>query len=349
MKWTSHGVAVCAVALAACTPSEPPLRVSAVDLYAAYLRNAATADQQYGGQSLIVDGMSGGIDSEGSGYILTLVPGVRAHLSAETSGANLFQQVAVQCGDAKFADAALDLTDCKVISSSPANQDAGTGSNLGEDEQADSVPDPVPDKLAAAFAAATGHETAFDVEEEGGTTHVKPIRIVCLAIRGSSIDRTTDSGRLPRMSGIYRYLLPSTNRGSSFRVVKSWPKAIEGDGWGAPPPTWYLTEKFTTYPAIYTEGGYMYHGDSGTSATLTELQPSGPTTSETIDLGASNVGAFEGSHDFSCEYVGKIVNLKKDRSFDVTLTGSIGGTDHYIKRGGKFITASEANRGPTCT
>ena len=135
----------------------------------------------------------------------------------------------------------------------------------------------------------------------------------------------------------------------SFQLRKSWPEAIEGSGWGKPPSVWRVTKEFTAYPAIYTETGYMYQGDSGEDAGITELQPDQPVTSESVDLGLSNEGNYEQVGKPLCRYSGKIVRIEKDRSFAVLFKGSVTGEDRYAKRGGKFIGVAQAVRGAACT
>lgn len=112
-------VPACLAALA-CSPPGPPVHVSAGDLYASYLRNAAVADQQYRGRTLVVDGMSGGIDKEGTRYVLTIVPGIRAHLGSRTEGANLFQRVVVRCSGIASQDGNINLEGCVIEGGNPA-------------------------------------------------------------------------------------------------------------------------------------------------------------------------------------------------------------------------------------
>ena len=106
-------IPACLAALA-CSPPGPPVHVSAVDLYASYLRNAASADQQYRGHTLIVNGMAGGIDKEGTEYVLTIVPGIRAYLGSRTEGADLFQRVVVRCSGITSQDGNINLEGCVI-------------------------------------------------------------------------------------------------------------------------------------------------------------------------------------------------------------------------------------------
>lgn len=133
-------------------------------------------------------------------------------------------------------------------------------------------------------------------------------------------------------------------------VTGSWPKAVEGWGWGwgAAPAEWSLTDKFTALPSIYATGGFMGQGIIEESATLTELRPDGPVTSDVIVTGFSDEGAIVDNERAPCVVKGRIANIYKDRSFDVIVTGSVRAVDHYVKRKGKFIAASKIDWGIPC-
>lgn len=337
--------------LSACSPAGPPVEVSAADLYAAYLKNAPAADQQYRGHTLVVTGISGGIDSDGSGYVLTLVPGVRAHLGSDTGGANLFQRVTVRCRSIKFVEAALNLGGCEITSATA--QEAGEG-NAASSALATEPPVPTSDlsggsgaeALDEAFKAATGHRSAFKTDEDGNQVTTRPLRILSLPFGQVLLtERRIKDGCHSCFGAIGVYYL--SEQAGKMRVTHSWPNAVEGWGWGAPPTKWRVTDEFTAYPAIYAEGGYMYQGLSGTNATLTELRPSGPTTSERIDLGSSDEGQV-GDEGVACVYNGEIVNIQRDKSFDVQFSGSTNETAHYVKKNGKFVLAPEPKADGAC-
>src|SRR5438309_881755 len=81
-------------------------------------------------------------------------------------------------------------------------------------------------------------------------------------------------------------------------------------------PKWKLTSAFTAFPAIYEQGGGSGQGHVCTIATLTELAPGGPVTSGPIRLHYDNEGAV--TDDAAKVLIdGRIVNLKKDVSFDI--------------------------------
>jgi hypothetical protein len=346
VKPMSFGAACCAVALAACSPSGPPVHVSAVDLYAAYLRNAPAADEQYRGHRLIVDGVSGGIDSEPDGYALTLMPGVRVHLDATTGGTNLFQQVAVQCDDVTFVDAVLNLAGCTILESLGPSKATGSGSSSALEELPATSDNPVPDRLSAAFEAATGHQTAFKATEEDGEFTVTPLELIQLPFGVALLTERKQKDGCHACEGAVGISYLSEHNGK-FSVLRNWPRAIEGSGFGHP-PKWHITKEFTRYPAIYAETSYMFHGDRGETVSLVELQPSGPMTSDPISTAGSNEGTIEGNYPPPCIYTGHIADVQKDQSFDVRFSGSMTGKEHYVKRGGKFVAVTEADSGPEC-
>jgi hypothetical protein len=119
-------------------------------------------------------------------------------------------------------------------------------------------------------------------------------------------------------------------------VTGRWPKAVEGWDWGDPPSTWELTDRFTTYPAIYATGDFMAQGIITQGATITELHPNGPVTSDLIGISYDDEGNRPES-GWTCVVKGRIANIRKDRSFDVLVTGSARAVDHYVKRRGRFV------------
>jgi len=138
------------------------------------------------------------------------------------------------------------------------------------------------------------------------------------------------------------YYLKETGRG--FVVKRRWPTAIEGWGWGLA-PNWSLTDRFTENPAIYSGGGYTGQGLTCMSATITELAPGGPVESVVVRTGLSNVGMLTpDSTEKRVELGGRIAAVQKDRSFEVRVTGTDRFTEHYVKRGGKFVFANGESR-----
>jgi hypothetical protein len=195
------------------------------------------------------------------------------------------------------------------------------------------------DRLAEAFQAATGHRAIFAQMEDGDLVTTKPIRIIQLPFGPALLTkREIKDGCHACTGAIGIYYL--RKQGDRVAVTGRWPKAVEGWGWGAPPTDWHLTGAFTTYPAIYASGGYTGQGITESSATVTELRPDGPITSDFIATGYTDEGSIVDNERPACSISGSISNIHKDRSFDVLITGSMRGIDHYQKRGGKFVATS---------
>ena len=130
-----------------------------------------------------------------------------------------------------------------------------------------------PKSLADAFEAATGHRTVFSTHSKWDSIRTEPLRIVELPFGPALLteDRNSETHANAGAIGVY-YLKEHNGR---FRVTGSWPRAVEGWDWGAP-PEWRLTNRFTANPAIYAWGDFMAQGIITRSSTLTELAPEGP-------------------------------------------------------------------------
>jgi hypothetical protein len=195
------------------------------------------------------------------------------------------------------------------------------------------------DRLAEAFEAATGHRSPFGQMEDGELVTTNPIRIIQLPFGPALLTkREIKDGCHACTGAIGIYYL--REQGDRMAVTGRWPKAVEGWGWGAPPTNWHLTDAFTTYPAIYASGGFTGQGVTESSATVTELRPDGPITSDFIATGYTDEGSIVDNERPACSISGSISNIRKDRSFDVIITGSMRAIDHYQKRGGKFVGTS---------
>jgi hypothetical protein len=203
------------------------------------------------------------------------------------------------------------------------------------------------ERLGDAFEAATGHRSSFSKTEGGKLIVIKPVRIVELPFGAALLTkREIKDGCHACVGAIGVYYL--REQPDITVVTGRWATAVEGWGWGAAPTEWYLTNKFTAYPAIYASGGFMGQGIIEESATITELRPGGPVTSDVIGIGFSDEGAIVDNERSPCEVSGTIANVRKDRSFDVIASGSISAVDHYVKKQGKFVAASKIDWGIPC-
>ncbi len=202
-------------------------------------------------------------------------------------------------------------------------------------------------RLADAFEAATGRRAQYSEMKDGEEISTKPLRIIELPFGPALLtERTIKDGCHACTGAIGVFYLDETD--GRTEVKGHWPEAVQGWGWGAPPSSWRVTDKFTAFPAIFAEGGFMGQGVVMESATITELQPSGPATSEYIGTGFSNEGAIVDNERPVCKVEGKIANIRKDRSFDVIASGSVRAVDRYVKRGGKFVATAKIDWGIPC-
>ncbi len=204
-------------------------------------------------------------------------------------------------------------------------------------------------KLAAAFKAATGRTAAHAARIDGQPAKIVPLRVLDLPFGPVLLVSATLADGCHACSGaIGVYYL--RQEGAAFTVVKKWPEAVKGWGWGAPPSDWSVTDKFTRFPAIYAEGGYTGQGITCDSATLTELRPEGPVLSDRIKLSFSNAGNVDAetgmtfTGDPALDLSGEIVNVAKDKSFEVRVSGDESFSERYVMRGGKFVPEAESSR-----
>ena len=204
---------------------------------------------------------------------------------------------------------------------------------------------PMPEQLSRAFAAAFGTGGAATLQVGGRTSSFKPGRLSWNADRAILISPGTASDDCHACSGTLavHYLEP---QGDGFKVTGSWPDAVAGSGWGAA-PKWKLTSAFTTYPAIYEEGGYTGQGCTSGGVTITELTPQGPVQSVPIRTIYSNAGATVDEQDPG-EVEGTIANVQKDQSFDVNYSGAQPFTEHWVKSGARFVLQGGETRMPQC-
>jgi hypothetical protein len=102
------------------------------------------------------------------------------------------------------------------------------------------------------------------------------------------------------------------------------------------------------FPAIYAEGGFLAQGIVISSATITELRPSGPITSDVIGTLYDDSGSGDEGHPV-CDVKGRIANIRKDRSFGVVVTGSARAVDRYVKKKGRFVASKRIEWDMPCS
>ncbi len=206
---------------------------------------------------------------------------------------------------------------------------------------------PPEQRLADAFQAATGHSGEFTEAKGADIIITKPLQVVDLPFGPALfVRREIKDGCHACTGSIGIFYLKEA--GDRTTVTGSWPNAVEGWGWGVAPAEWRLTDAFTTNPAIYASGSYMGQGIVMESATLTELTPAGPVTSEVIGTGFSDENNIVDESRSACVVKGVIHNIRKDRSFEVNVTGSVTAVDRYAKKNGRFVPVKKIDWGIPC-
>jgi len=204
----------------------------------------------------------------------------------------------------------------------------------------------IPERVWDAFEAATGHRSNFGAIEEGYVVATRPARIVELPFGPALLTEVEiEQGCHGCVGAIGVYYLKRV--GDGFQVKGRWPRAIEGWTFGLPPTDWHLTDRFTGYPAIYATGGFLAQGITTAGATITELRPTGPVESAPIGTYYDDEGDPE-TKRAPCKVEGRIANVRKDRSFDVVVSGSVEAIDRYAMKGGRFVARSQIRWNDPC-
>ncbi len=197
---------------------------------------------------------------------------------------------------------------------------------------------PEAEQLDTAFRAVFGQASPIDqvIDETPGSE--RAVRIVWTSFGPVLLtERGVPDGAHVAIGYVGAYYLRDT--GTGFEVTARYPEAAPGWGWGSPPPEWRIADNFTTYPAIYAEGGTLYQGYATAAALLVELRPEGPSVS-TFDLGADNSGA-SGDESEAQTYEGEIRNVVRDQSLEIVYTGTCEFTRRYLFRNNKFEPETE--------
>lgn len=138
--------------------------------------------------------------------------------------------------------------------------------------------------------------------------------------------------------------------GAKFKVTRRWPDAATGSMMGNP-PQWKIRSDIARGLVIEAKSGGVWQGYACDLTSLIELTPEGPSDLVSFDLQYDSTGAVG---DGGESYDGAIVNVVPGRSFDVRFSGSKPVTQHFVRKGAKFIRVpgengtSGADAIPTC-
>jgi hypothetical protein len=197
-----------------------------------------------------------------------------------------------------------------------------------------------PLRMAAKAAIGGLHVKQNNVPSPGETTIIKaeqllelpfgPVLITTVKIEGGA---HAEAGAL----GVY-YL--RRRRGEGFVLRKSWPHALDGNGFGYP-PKWSVSNRFTEFPALVATAGWTGQGCTSNWLHVAELTPRGPTISGPIHTYYTFDHFGDGKPD---ELDGRIANIRKARSFDVVVHGTAQFSEHYVFRNGRFVRLERDSR-----
>lgn len=199
-------------------------------------------------------------------------------------------------------------------------------------------------QLAAAFQAAFGKAGQAELTSGDDTRTYRPSRLlrvddqyVLLSEGRNASDCHVCSG------GVAIHYLHA--QGDGFTLAGSWPDLVPGMGFGEP-PDWSISDAYSSYPTLVAETGYTAQGCTSGGVWLTELRPGKPVRTELVPThfeNASGMGELDGQ---SIE--GKIVNIRKDASFEVIYSGARSFTEKWVKKGNVYRLESGETKMPQC-
>ena len=128
------------------------------------------------------------------------------------------------------------------------------------------------------------------------------------------------------------YLTPSGDR---YIVGRHFPDAVEVGSFGQV-GEWSVSNKVGEVPTLDAEGGFTGQGYTCAVAVLTELRPDGPAEMALIHTVYDNSGAVDDGQPVVF-IKGKIANVRRGEGFDVRYSGSRTFTEHWSRRGGKYV------------
>ena len=127
--------------------------------------------------------------------------------------------------------------------------------------------------------------------------------------------------------------------GAKFAETGRWPDAVTGSIMGNP-PQWKIRHDILDGLVIESTAGGVGQGYACDTKTLIELTSTGPKPLVTFDSYYDSSGATE---EGGQTYDGTIVNVVRNRSFDVRFDGSRLITEHFVRKGAHYVRMPAAN------
>ena len=229
-------------------------------------------------------------------------------------------------------------------------ENVAADSNLTEAKAVPDVRTLAPEEqLARAFEAAFGSrgEAAVPVQADGATEDVRyaPGRLIWAPFGPVLISegKVQDPAHVSAGKIAVHYLKASGDR---FEVVRAFPNAVV-TGSSGQVARWSLSPRFSDWPVVVAEGGGTWQGYSCSWLTLTELRPGGPAELARVPLAYDDRGAKEDEAE-AIAIEGRILNVVKNRSFDVVYSGSRAFSEHWVRSGNAYAVAGGESKMETC-
>jgi len=202
-------------------------------------------------------------------------------------------------------------------------------------------------ELDAAFRAAFGTaesativSTATDIRE---TVRYVPGQLLTTTFGPVlvSIGEVTNASHASAGKVAVVYL---TTTPREYAVARRFVPAIETGSFGKI-ADWGVSRAFGPFPVVAVEGGGTFQGYTCSVLTLLELVPEGPRELASIPMAYDNSGAVGDDHATRID--GTVANIRAGGGFDIVYSGSKSFTEHYDRKGDRYVLAGES-RMETC-
>jgi hypothetical protein len=202
---------------------------------------------------------------------------------------------------------------------------------------------PPGEQLAAAFRAAFGRDGPVTRTVNDATITYNPGGLRWIGPRAILISPGDSNQQCHSCSGALavHYLEAS---GGGFRVTGAWLDGGGGASWGQP-PDWSFSSLLSTEPMLESRGGWGGQGITCTTVSYYEFTPQGPQAVANIQLSYDDRNsAFLAEGQAATSLDGRILNVIKDRSFDVAYRGTARFTEHYARTRGPYVRTPRESR-----
>jgi len=206
---------------------------------------------------------------------------------------------------------------------------------------------PEREQLAAAFRAAFDQDRRATRRIDGANVTYTPGGLRWIGDRAVLVSPGRSDQDCHACSGaIAIHYLEA--QGDGFRVTGQGLNGGGGAGWGAP-PDWRFSTMLTSEPLLESSAGGTWQGHTCAWTRFYAFAQGGPAEVVSMQLHQDNSGAVtEESGEQVTDISGQIRNVVKDRSFDVTYTGSERFTERYVRRGARYVLAGGTTRMSGC-